>query len=152
MKVFSKLFGRKTKRNINEPNEINKSIPIPHYAPNAGLTPREYMLSDKLIELESVFEAKCKAFLSKANPDEYNGSYMDAIIQTIEREAKDYIMVQRADHIRIIMLPLNDTHVGDGIKCESKLKQYEEELEKTKKELDIMKKVYHRGTIYEEIM
>lgn len=51
------------------------------YAPNMGLAPKDYQLSPKLTELEETFEGICKAFLKEANPDMFNSSYMDAIIE-----------------------------------------------------------------------
>ena len=71
-----------SKKSINEPNELNTSaVEIPMYAPNMGLAPKDYQLSPKLTELEETFEGKCKAFLKEANPDMFNSSYMDAIIE-----------------------------------------------------------------------
>lgn len=77
-----------SKKSINEPNELNTSaVEIPMYAPNMGLAPKDYQLSPKLTELEETFEGICKAFLKAANPDMFNSSYMDAIIERTIVEA-----------------------------------------------------------------
>lgn len=147
-KMFNSL--RNKKRSINEPTEINTSVPIPHYAPNQGLSPKEYMISQKFADFETNFETECKKFLSKSNVDEYNGTYKDAIIQTYEKEAKIFIQVQREDHKNIIMNSLNEMHIGDRIKCESKLLQFQSEIEKVRGELEKLRAIYWRGTSYNE--
>ena len=92
-----------SKKSINEPNELNTSaVEIPMYAPNMGLAPKDYQLSPKLTELEETFEGICKAFLKAANPDMFNSSYMDAIIERTIVEALKFIRVQRCDHERLI--------------------------------------------------
>lgn len=103
-----------SKKSINEPNELNTSaVEIPMYAPNMGLAPKDYQLSPKLTELEETFEGICKAFLKAANPDMFNSSYMDAIIERTIVEALKFIRVQRCDHERLITENLMAMHKGD---------------------------------------
>ena len=142
---------KNSRKNINDPNEINTSVQIPCYGPNQRLSPREYMLSPDFVNLENTFEERCRYFLSKANPDEFNGSYMDAVIECMGAEAAKYIAVQRADHINVIKRALHDMHIGDKIKCEAKLLQYRNSIEWVQNELIRLKKIYQRGTSYEEI-
>ena len=103
-----------SKKSINEPNELNTSaVEIPMYAPNMGLAPKDYQLSPKLTELEETFEGICKAFLKAANPDMFNSSYMDAIIERTIVEALKFIRVQRCDHERLITENLMASSRGD---------------------------------------
>ena len=68
-------------------------------------------------------------FLSKSNPDEYNSSYMDAVIERICVDAIKFVTVQRCDHVYSIMKLLNDMHNGDYIKCKSKLEDFKRDKE-----------------------
>ena len=138
------------KKNINNQSDVNTEIKIPYYAPNAGITPKEYYISPMLLSLEEEFEARCKKFIKEASPDRDNGSYMDCVIQMFENEAIDRIKVQREDHIRVISNPINNMHKGDKIRCTRKLNDYREELRNKLEELELLRKIYYRGTIYEQ--
>lgn len=95
------------KRSINSPNEINTSVEIPMYAPNMGLMPKEYQISPQLNDLEKRFKELCESFLSKSKPDEFNSSYMDAVIERICIDAIRFVKVQRCDHEQLIMKALD---------------------------------------------
>lgn len=140
---FDKMIGKKS---INDPNEINTSVEIPMYAPNQGLTPKEYQLSARLNELEFTFQDRCISFLRKSNPDAFNSSYMDSIIERVCIDAIEFIKVQRSDHIQTITKPLNDMHKGDYMKCKSKLEDFKRDKVRNAKELAKYQKIYYNGT------
>ncbi len=152
MKTMKKRFAdkRAKKKSINNQNEINTSVEIPMYAPNQGLAPKEYRLSGQLNSLEVTFRDKCMDFINKSNPDMYNSSYMDAIIERVCIEAIKFVKIQRNDHIQTIMKPLNDMHNGDYIKCKRKLEDFKHDKEKNIKELNKYKRIYYIGTSLEE--
>lgn len=135
---------------IKAPDEINDSLEIHGYTPNQELTVKDYQISSQLNDLELNFEKYCMAFLKKAKPDEFNSSYMDAVIECITADAVKLLRVQRADHVQTIMKPLNNVHTGDLIKCKSKLECFRRLKEENAKELALYRKIYRRGTSLED--
>jgi len=149
MKKNKKDFMNKKsteERNINNPNEINTSVEIPMYYPNLGLMPKEYQISPQLAELEKTFKEQCESFLSKSNPDEFNSSYMDAVIERICVDAIRFVKVQRADHEALIMKVLDAMHNGDYSEAKDKLQYYLNDREKYSRELEMYRRVYWSGT------
>lgn len=147
-----KKFKRKNnnspaeKKSINDPNQINTTVEIPVYAPNQGLAPKEYQVSAPLVELEESFKLHCMEFLGKSNPDEYNSSYMDAVIERIREDAIKFVRVQRCDHVYSIKKLLNDMHDGDYIKCKSKLEDFKRDKEANRVKLNKYRAIYYQGT------
>lgn len=138
------------KKSINDPNQINTTVEIPTYAPNQGLSPKEYQVSVQFAQLETTFKALCMEFLSKSNPDEFNSTYMDATIERVCIEAIKFIKVQRCDHVYSIRKLLNDTHSGDYVKCKRRLEDLKRDKEKNGMELRKYKAIYYKGTCLEE--
>ncbi|MBR5800458.1 MAG: hypothetical protein IKY23_10410 [Lachnospiraceae bacterium] len=138
------------KKSIHDPNQINTTVEIPMYAPNQGLSPKEYQISAQLAQLEATFKTHCMEFLSKSNPDLFNSSYMDAVIERICEDAIKFVKVQRCDHVYTIMKLLNDMHDGDYIKCKSKLADFKRDKETNLVKLNKYKKIYYHGTSLEE--
>ncbi len=138
------------KRSINNPNEINTSVKIPMYAPNMGLTPKEYQISQQLNDLEERFRDLCMEFLSKSNPDEFNSSYIDAVIERICIDAIRFVKVQRCDHIRLIMKSLNAMHNGDYSDAKNKLQFFLSDREANEMELAKYRRIYCAGTSFAE--
>lgn len=145
------LKWKKKKR--SKPHEIKTSsveIPIPMYAPNVGLMPKEYQISPELNDLEANFKKLCEDFLKKANPDEFNSSYMDAVIERICVDAISFIKVQRCDHERLIRKVLDIMHRGDYIDARNKYQYFMEDKEENAKELRKYRRIYWAGTSLEE--
>lgn len=134
------------KKSINDPNQINTTVEIPIYAPNQGLSPKVYQISAQLAQLEGSFKTYCMEFLSKSNPDEYNSSYMDAVIDRICVDAIKFVKVQRCDHVYSIMKLLNDMHNGDYIKCKSKLEDFKRDKETNRVKLNKYRMIFYHGT------
>ena len=134
------------RQSINNPNQVNTTVEIPIYAPNQGLSPKEYQISTQLAQLEATFKDHCMEFLSKSNPDEYISSYMDAVIERICIDAIKFVKVQRCDHVYSIRKLLNDMHNGDYIKCKSKLEDYKRDKETNNMKLKKYKTIYYHGT------
>ena len=136
-----------SKKSINEPNELNTSAAEKSKnAPNMGLAPKDYQLSPKLTELEETFEGICKAFLKAANPDMFNSSYMDAIIERTIVEALKFIRVQRCDHERLITENLMAMHKGDYCVVMSKPETATSEREENEKALMKYRLILWSGT------
>lgn len=134
------------KRSINSPNEINTSVEIPMYAPNMGLMPKEYQISPQLNDLEKRFKEMCESFLTKSNPDEFNSSYMDAVIERICVDAIRFVKVQRCDHEQLIMKALDAMHNGDYSDAKNKLQYFLEDREANARELEKYRRIYCAGT------
>lgn len=142
--------GFTEKRSIHDPNEVNTSVEIPMYAPNIGLMPKEYQISPQLNNLEINFKELCMDFLKKANPDEFNSSYMDAVIERICVDAISFLKVQRCDHERLIRKVLDVMHQGDYVDARNKLQYFMEDKEENAKELRKYRRIYWAGTSLEE--
>lgn len=149
-KLREPVKSQAEKSSIYEPNEVNKTVEIPVYVPNQGLMPKEYQVSAKLNYLESNFKEICMEFLSKSNPDEYNSSYMDAIIERVCIDAIRYIELQRSDHETTIVKLLDGMHRGDYRKCVSKLEFFKRDKEENEDKLCKYRKIYYHGTSLEE--
>lgn len=134
------------KRSINNPNEINDSVEIPMIAPNMGLRPKEYQISPQLNELERKFQSLCEEFLSKSNPDEFNSSYMDAVIERICIDAIKFIEVQRGDHEQLILKVLETMHYGDYIEAKKELQYFLEDRETNARKLEKYRRILWHGT------
>lgn len=134
------------KRSINNPNEINDSVEIPMIAPNMGLRPKEYQISPQLNELERKFQSLCEEFLSKSNPDEFNSSYMDAVIERICIDAIKFIEVQRGDHEQLILKVLESMHFGDYIEAKKELQYFLEDRETNAREPEKYRRILWHGT------
>lgn len=138
------------KRSINDPNEVNDTVEIPVYAPNLGLSPKEYQISPQLYSLEMNIQSICEEFLNKAKPDEFNSSYMDAIIERTCVECIKYIEVQRKDHERLIRGVLKHMHDGDYTYAKNKLVQFVKDKECMERELRKLQRIYWKGTSMSE--
>ena len=137
-------------RSLNNPNQMKNMVEIPMYGPNQGLKPIEYEALNKLVELEDELRERCMDFLKKSNPDEYNASYMDSVIERIIIEAIKYIKMQRNDHINLISVTLDKVHRGDLIKCRRRLENLQHDKEINQRKLEKYRKIYHSGTSLEE--
>lgn len=135
---------------FNKSSEIQDSVPIPTYAPNQTLRPKDYVKPQSWFAFGADFERRCKEYLSKGNPDSNNGSYMDAIIQNKAREAVYELEIQYIDHLSVIDTLVEKMHKGDKIKLETKLQQAEIEQEEVQRELSRLRKVYWSGTCFGE--
>ena len=140
----------KENRSINTPNEVNTQVEIPIQAPNIGIEPKDYQKSEILNDLASNFDGICFEFLSKANPDEFNSSYMDAVIDRSCIETIEFMRLQRSNHEKLIKTVIHMMHQGDYDDAKFKL----EDLLKDKEENERLKAKYRRicfeGTSLEE--
>ena len=134
------------KRRINSPNEINTLVEIPMYPPNMGLTPKEYQISVQLDSLEKNFKELCEDFLRKSKPDEFNTSYMDAVIERICIDAISHVKVQRCDHVQLIINALDTMHNGDYVAAKNKLQLFLTDKEENARELKKYRRIYWSGT------
>lgn len=137
-------------RSISCPNEINTSVEIPMYAPNLGLMPKEYQLSPQLYEFERNFKDVCMEFLTTAHPDQYNSSYMDAVIEKICDDAKCFVEVQRCDHERLITDVLHAMHDGDLEGAKDRLQLLLSDKDCNEKELMKLRRIHWAGTSFAE--
>lgn len=135
-----------TQKSFGKQGDVEETVSVRTYAPHLGLTPRDYMMPQLLADFETGFERRAKEFLQNANPDQYNGSYMDGVICKLRDEALVELSLQRADHVGSIADLISKLWNGDQIKAQAKLEQCTAELEETDRELAKLRRVYHRGT------
>lgn len=146
-----KFINRQMKStSISNPYDISTYVSIPMYAPNIGLTPKEYQISPQLNDLEIGFKSLCIEFLSKANPDQFNSSYMDALIERVSLDCIKFIKVQRADHERLISDTLQVMYKGDYCAAQNKLQYFLDDKEQNKKLLSKLRKILWAGTSLSE--
>ncbi len=148
-------------RDLKEYMEMRKSIKdrkkeeisIPLYDPHGDYTVPHYKISVNLANFVDNEERICTDFLEKSNPgpDQNNGSYMDAVIEMVVNETKKLIIFQRQEHINMISFPLSKMHRGDQIMYQRELERRKNHLEELKKDLNMVNKVFYRGTVYEEL-
>lgn len=136
-------------RSINNPNQINDSVVVPLYIPNLGLQPKEYQISAMLSALEKDFKEFCYDFLTKSNPDEFNSTYVDAVIDRMREDSIKHIDVQRVDHVRLIESTLKSLHDADYKKAKEKLETLKEERDFIKKEIKKLRHICWSGTSLE---
>ncbi len=141
---------REKAKGFNDSSKFENSVPIPTYVPNQSLQPKEYLLSPSFVNFEGDFEKRCIKFLNKAKVDQFNGSYMDAMIQKMVKEALAHLSVQRGEHIDLITNLLRRMHVGSKIKCQSKLEQALREQKELDCEMKKIKKIYYHKTSFGE--
>lgn len=141
---------KEEEKNISKGTELQENVAIPVYAPNTSLRPRDYLLARTMSKLEENFEETCKDFLKNTQPDKYNGSYMDAIIQKAGEEAIISLTLQRAEHISILNDLLDKLWLGDKIKGQAKLDQAMNERKEVEKEIQKLQRIYWKGTSFLE--
>lgn len=125
-------------------------IKIPCFDPNSTITAPRYEISEDFIEEARRIEAKCKEFLRHAKPDQNNGSYMDAVIDTMVNKAIADLKHQRQEHKRLIKMPLSDMHKGDYTYVKREIKIRKKYLEEYKTELEMLNKILYEGTAFEK--
>ncbi len=122
------------------------------YAPNMGIEPKEYQFSPDLNDLITRFQSICMEFLNKANPDEYNSTYMDAVIDRICLESIDFLEVQRIEHKKLINKLIQAMHEGDLNDANNKLDQFLSDKEEIDRELTKYRRICWAGTSLEEVI
>ncbi len=137
-------------KDISGQNELGSEVGITMYAPNLSVVPRAYRISDRLAELEKDFRKTCEEFFEKGKPDEYNSSYIDAVIEKICADAVELIRVQRMDHEQLIIKMLDEMHMGDYAYAKNRLELYLSDREENKKELEKYRRILWAGTSLEE--
>lgn len=141
------IFKKKDRpRRFGRRAEIEEKTATPIYAPHQCWTPQDYYEPALLAALEDEFEKKCKSWLTAAKPDQFNGSYMDAIIEKHETEALVQLSLQRVDHMSAVDALIMKLWKGDRIRAEARLRQNKEELTMVETELHKLEKIYWSGT------
>lgn len=141
--VVSKLFK---KRNTNKQNDMDILLSDAMYAPNMGISPKKY-IAEKVYDLEqNDFKALCMDFLKNAKPDEYNASYMDAVIENSGFcDIKD-VYVQRCDHIKVIKTAEELIRNGDLCHAKDQLQYFLEDRDEIDRKLVKYRRIYWAGT------
>ena len=119
-------------------------VEIKGYAPYSGITPKPYDVPGCLKKMESNLDQRIDAFLGTAHPDEFNGAYLDSIIDCLAEESIAKLYEQRAMHERIIIQMLDGQFQGDIKKCTHRIQLCAAELERLEKELVTLYEIYAR--------
>lgn len=144
------LFKRKKDRSFSK-QEFNESITIPKYAPNLGLQPKEFEMTEMFRTFVDGFDGSCIDFLKNTDSDEFNGSYIDAMIQKAGAEIIVSLGLQREDHKNLIISTLKKTSQGDLEKCNGKIGQLEQEKTEVLSEIAEIIRILNKGTSFEKL-
>lgn len=120
------------------------------YAPSAYLTTKEYGVPSVLLNFEQNFDSMLEAFFSKANPDEFNTSFLDATLKRLEAEALASLEIQHCEHLRsgipgILMAWKQGKTDYSGL-----MKQVRQELEEVEDDLQEYLRIRYKGTCLAE--
>lgn len=119
-------------------------IELQGYAPYSGITPQNYVIPECLHKFEDKLDSTITTFLSEANPDEFNGDFLDAIIQCIEDEAISGLYSQKATHEKAVIGLMKGQFDGDIKRCMTKIEYCKEELEQTERALTVLNQSFER--------
>lgn len=144
--LLKKFKTEKKNENSLKDESADRSIEMPEYAPNMYLSPLPYMPTQEFIELEENFKEFCEDHFKKVNPDEFNGSLLDADIERITETAIENIRNQRICHIRTIMQHIKSIHKADLIKIERKMEMFKADKISVENDLKKKKKIVYGGT------
>lgn len=142
---------RKSIRNGKSSSGVEEFVKVPIYAPNLGLRPEQYQKISELTEFEESFDKRCAEFLKTANPDQCNGTYMDAEIDHICDKAIASLSYQYVNHLNLINTLLKRVWRGDRIKGEAKLAWTLNERHEVERELIKLQAIYWKDTSLEEV-
>ena len=121
-------------------------VEIPGYAPFSGITQKDYTVPICLMVFETKVEEQIKTFLANAHPDEYNGDFLDRVVNSIEEEGLAELSVQKTNHESTIR-GLTAQFGGDLIKCDRRIEGLQDRIEAAKADLseyDAIYKKYNR--------
>ena len=149
------LFRRKKENDLTKdqpPVHEDSTINIPPYAPHQNLSAVPYREPQVMTDLKIGFETRVMEFLDRTSPDQYNGSFIDNIVNRAKEQALRDIEVQRREHVHAIERSIASLWRGDQHYYEKLLEDYNREYEERKKELRRLKSIFHKGTAYEEYL
>ena len=149
------LFRRKKENDLTKdqpPVHEDSTINIPPYAPHQNLSAVPYREPQVMTDLKIGFETRVMEFLDRTSPDQYNGSFIDNIVNRAKEQALRDIEVQRREHVHAIERSIASLWRGDQHYYEKLLEDYNREYEEREKELRRLKSIFHKGTAYEEYL
>lgn len=138
----------KDQPSVHEDSTIN----IPPYAPHQNLSAVPYREPQVMSDLKVGFETHVMEFLDKTSPDQYNGTFIDNVVNRAKEQALRDIEIQRREHVHAIERSIASLWLGDQHYYEKLLEDYNNEYEEREKELHRLKSIFHKGTAYEEYM
>ena len=133
------MFKLKKKR-----KNIDNIVEIEGYAPHSGTTPREYDMPTCLVKLELSLDERIDHFLYTAKPDEYNGAFLDRIIDAVEAEAFADLLSQKAFHEKAVIMLMKGQFDGDLIRCINNLDFCQSEMARLENELKELETTYKK--------
>ena len=144
-----KIFNKKRKEDLECLGD-DRSVSIEPYAPHQNLGPLPYTVPVAIRDLDSCFPSKVSEFLSNTNPDQYNATFADNLIEHARNQALVDLDKQRIDHIRTIERSISSLWKGDEFNYKQKLADAEEEYQQVEKRLEKLTQIYQKGTALEE--
>ena len=132
-----------------EGSEKSDKVTDDLYAPDTYLTSKEYGVPSVLLNFELNFDHMLEEFFSKANPDEFNTSFLDATINRLEAEALASLDIQRNEHLfggipHILMAWKQGQADYEGMR-----KRVRQELEEVEDDILEYKRIRYKGTSLE---
>lgn len=139
----------------SEPSTLTRRTPeedkdhVQPYAPHAGLTPVSYEAPKVLTQLEDTFDAQVIEFLQKADPDQFNGSFFDPLIQAVETRALTDMEQQKLVHKNTIDSLIAGIWTGDQKRIQNRKANAKEELQEVEMELRAYTRISRKNTALE---
>lgn len=94
--ILEKLFSRGTDKKHKSDNE--RIVTIDHRCEAVGWRPLPYTMPERFSEFQKNLDSDIDSFIKKANPDQYNKAYFDAIIDEEVKLALCECEPQRTNH------------------------------------------------------
>ena len=126
-----------------KPGAPDNTVEIPGYAPYSGITPKDYVVPLSFRIFETRVEERIRTFLAKAHPDEYNGDFLDRVINAVEEEGLADLLAQKATHESCIR-SLGAQFGGDLIKCDRRIETLQEKIKASEAELQEFNRIYQK--------
>ena len=150
MSIF-KFFKKKEPDNKDSFGE-ERIVDIEPYAPHQNLEPVPYRDPKAMEDLKLSFADHVSEFLNRTDPDQFNSTYVDNIVDCAKNQSMRELDSQRAEHVRTIERSITSIWKGDRHYYETLIQKYDEELPKRENELRNWKKLRSKGTAFEEFI
>jgi len=128
-----------SKKKSKKENEIS----LPGHAPFTDIVPVAFKKPKCLVEYSEKFNSLIENFLKDSVVDEYCGKYMDAILDSLTKEAIADLTGQYEKHLHSIN-EIMAQREGELIKVRENIKTIEKTLEETDKHIVHFKEVFER--------
>lgn len=144
------FFKNKSRSTARDNYQSDRNQSIPHYAPHTGWRPADFQPTKAQLALDAEFYKTAAKFLSTANPDPYDGPFMDGRIERAYDKALTELCVQHNKHLAAIHDSLIKLFGSDKIRAEAKLASAMQQLKEVEDQLALYKNNVDGGIVHVE--